>query len=256
VQIIGYTDAVDTEDVNAGLRQARAESVRQFLLRNGVPASRVGPAIGAAPGTYPAENRSEMGRASNRGALLVLSSDPVPPPPPPPPEHHDPPPVPPTPSGNTHFRVRMLFAGAAAGDVIAVDQIFFEICDPQYQQSATYSYTGAGIGWGIKVPRRIPLPRRLPRSLPGGATTAGPWNDFTTRERMGVGEFGGATRFTTAGGGPWSLNYLTMCGSHPVDCLTVPKTLMISTGFTVGVGMSTTAGALVRLRDGDQCSCN
>ena len=251
VEIIGYTDAVDDERVNVPLRQARADAVRDFLLRNGVPASRIGPAIGARPGTYRGDNTSDSGRAVNRGAELVLSQDYVPPPPPPPPPQRQDPPPP----GHRNFRLRMLFAGAGAGDVLAVDHIYFEICDPVYQESALYNYTGAGIGAGIRIPRRVPLPRGVPRSLPGGASLAGPWNDFRTREDNYVGGFGGATRFTTAGGGPWSLNYLTMCGSHPVDCLTEPKTLSISTGFTLGVGMSTTGGVMVRMRDGDSCSC-
>ena len=50
-------------------------------------------------------------------------------------------------------------------------------------------------------------------------------------------------------GGPWSWNYLNMM-SLPRGIATVPRSMSLSTGFTVGLGAATTAGALILLLAG------
>jgi hypothetical protein len=55
----------------------------------------------------------------------------------------------------------------------------------------------------------------------------------------------GAARFTTGGAGNHTLNFLNIM-SMPRGTATIPNPLSISTGFTVGIGGSTTIGALER----------
>jgi hypothetical protein len=71
----------------------------------------------------------------------------------------------------------------------------------------------------------------------------GPWNEFATTGLMAVNQFGGSARFTTAGGGPWTINYFNMMGL-PRDIATEPNPLKINTGVTVGFGLSSTVGLL------------
>ncbi len=55
----------------------------------------------------------------------------------------------------------------------------------------------------------------------------------------------GAARFTTSGVGPFSVNFLNMMGL-PSGVATVPNPLKIDTGFTVGLGLSTSLGNMLR----------
>lgn len=248
VRIVGFTDAVDTNEVNVALRQGRADAIRAYLIAGGVPESRIGPATGAPIEQYLRANSSEFERSVNRGAVITLSQDWAPPPLPPPHLHPPPPPRAPTPACTTRsFRIRMV-AQLGGGDGWDVEGITFEIADPDHNQLQTYGYAGAGIGAGADVPGNW-VPRGWGGSIPGGVTAPGPWNDFQTRLAMCVDGFAGVTRFTTIGIGPCSVNILTMCGMHPVDCLTEPKSLHINTGWTIGAGASTTMGSLTRIGD-------
>jgi outer membrane protein OmpA-like peptidoglycan-associated protein len=75
VSIIGYTDAVDDESTNAPLREQRAEAVRDYLARHGVPAE-VLHAAGARPGERLSEDSTVGGRATNRAAVVHMQSAP------------------------------------------------------------------------------------------------------------------------------------------------------------------------------------
>lgn len=75
-------------------------------------------------------------------------------------------------------------------------------------------------------------------------TLEGPWNEFRTTSPVRVSQFAGDARFTTAGGGSRTTNHLTMSGL-PNRVTTQPPTLAISTGFTVGIGASTSIGEMV-----------
>lgn len=74
VQIEGHTDNVGSAALNQVLSEKRALAVRQALIDNGVPASRI-----AARGlglTQPVEdNDTPEGRASNRRTEIFVSSD-------------------------------------------------------------------------------------------------------------------------------------------------------------------------------------
>ena len=66
----------------------------------------------------------------------------------------------------------------------------------------------------------------------------------TTSAPMSVGDFGGPARFTTAGGGNYTVNWLHMLGT-PKGVNSVY--MMINTGTTYGGGATTTAGVLQRI---------
>ena len=74
VQVEGYTDSVGGDEYNQRLSENRANSVRDFLVNNGVPAGNV-----TAQGfgkTHPvADNGTSSGRAQNRRVNLVVSGD-------------------------------------------------------------------------------------------------------------------------------------------------------------------------------------
>jgi outer membrane protein OmpA-like peptidoglycan-associated protein len=71
--IQGYTDLVDTERVNAPLRQRRAEAVAQYLVnRLGVSASNLDVIRGAPPGSMLTANTTPEGRAHNRAVEIRM----------------------------------------------------------------------------------------------------------------------------------------------------------------------------------------
>jgi hypothetical protein len=142
-------------------------------------------------------------------------------------------PVPEKPKVSTKFRIREL--GGISGGVafVGFDQLFFQIWDTTNNVTTFYSYEAGGVGKGVKG------------GPPLSVTLQGPWNDFTVTHAMGVDEFGGAARFSTAGTMWWTFNYVNFMGL-PRRTKTDPNPLEISTGFTVGVGASSSVGVMVR----------
>ncbi|WP_052388885.1 LCCL domain-containing protein [Belnapia moabensis] len=65
LRLTGHTDATGTAAINTPLSQRRAESVRQWLVANGIAANRL-TAEGRGPNEPIADNASESGRALNR----------------------------------------------------------------------------------------------------------------------------------------------------------------------------------------------
>lgn len=74
VEIDGYTDNVGSEQTNETLSEKRAESVRDFLVQQGVPASSVA-AHGFGEANPVAVNDTVVGRQLNRRVELVLSGE-------------------------------------------------------------------------------------------------------------------------------------------------------------------------------------
>ena len=127
-------------------------------------------------------------------------------------------------SGAPRLRPRPFRVGVGA----ATDAMMFEIQDVENNVTAFYGYSGLGAGAGFNA-----------AWLSG--TDTGPWNSFTTSAPMNVGDFGGPSRFTTGGGGDYTVNWLHLLGTpEGVDAVY----LGIDTGRTYGVGISTTAGPL------------
>jgi outer membrane protein OmpA-like peptidoglycan-associated protein len=72
VTIEGYTDSTGSEAYNLELSQRRAEAVRNFLVQNGVEASRI-TATGYGEASPVAPNGTEAGRLQNRRVEVVIS---------------------------------------------------------------------------------------------------------------------------------------------------------------------------------------
>jgi OOP family OmpA-OmpF porin len=70
VEVQGHTDSRGSADLNRKLSQARAETVRDYLIANGVAASRL-IAKGYGPGMPAADNTTDAGRAKNRRVELL-----------------------------------------------------------------------------------------------------------------------------------------------------------------------------------------
>lgn len=72
VRVVGHTDSTGSDAINVPLSVQRAQSVRDYLVARGVPASRI--LIDGVGSSNPiADNTSEAGRARNRRVEIVLS---------------------------------------------------------------------------------------------------------------------------------------------------------------------------------------
>jgi len=73
VQIEGHTDNVGSEDSNQGLSQRRAESVKAYLVQQGIAGSRL-TAVGMGENQPLAGNDSQSGRQQNRRVVAVIDN--------------------------------------------------------------------------------------------------------------------------------------------------------------------------------------
>ena len=76
IQVEGHTDAVGSDEYNLKLSQQRADSVRDYLVAQGVPAGGV-TAIGLGKADPVATNDTAAGRQQNRRVELVVSGEPI-----------------------------------------------------------------------------------------------------------------------------------------------------------------------------------
>ena len=72
----GHADAIGTDDYNQRLSERRAESVRSFLVQEGISAGAVS-ATGFGESRPVATNGTETGRQQNRRVELVVSGEPI-----------------------------------------------------------------------------------------------------------------------------------------------------------------------------------
>ncbi len=77
VDIEGHTDNVGSDDSNLGLSQRRAESVKSFLVRQGIDSGRVATS-GKGEQQPIADNESEGGRQQNRRVEVIIGNPAVP----------------------------------------------------------------------------------------------------------------------------------------------------------------------------------
>jgi outer membrane protein OmpA-like peptidoglycan-associated protein len=75
VEIEGFTDSVGSEDYNQGLSQRRADSVRTYLVQQGVGSERIR-ASGKGESQPVADNDSESGRQRNRRVEVIIENPP------------------------------------------------------------------------------------------------------------------------------------------------------------------------------------
>jgi outer membrane protein OmpA-like peptidoglycan-associated protein len=69
VRVGGHTDSVGTDAYNQGLSERRAKSVRDYLVKHGIDASRL-TAVGFGESQPVADNKTKDGRAQNRRVTL------------------------------------------------------------------------------------------------------------------------------------------------------------------------------------------
>jgi hypothetical protein len=230
VWLEGQASKVGVNDYNMVLSRRRVERVATFLAANGVLRAQIQP---DAAGEEHSASRLMDDQRDRAVALVIL-----------PRAQRDPPPprrIPPPPTVTTQFRLRLLGETTIArtqprisriGAGPAAEGMIFEIQDVVNRRSAFYGYSGLGAGFGLNAGPWL------------SATGSGPWNPFTTSASMSVGDFGGPARFTTAGGGNYTANWLHMLGTPTgVDSVY----MMINTGTTYGAGATTTAGILQRI---------
>lgn len=65
IHVVGYTDSIGTEKYNQKLSERRADSVRNYLIQDGVPADII-TAEGRGKHDFVASNKTAAGRAKNR----------------------------------------------------------------------------------------------------------------------------------------------------------------------------------------------
>lgn len=70
IEIVGYTDNTGSAQINKRIALARAQLVKDFLVRNGIPASRV--QVREQAGVYYDTNATAAGRAANRRAVVTF----------------------------------------------------------------------------------------------------------------------------------------------------------------------------------------
>jgi len=75
VEIEGHTDNVGSDDYNQGLSQRRADSVRSFLMQQGISPERIS-AAGMGEQRPVADNESEGGRQQNRRVEVIIANPP------------------------------------------------------------------------------------------------------------------------------------------------------------------------------------
>ena len=76
IQVEGHTDSIGTEEYNQRLSEQRADTVRDYLVAQGVPNMTL-TAVGFGKSRPVASNDSDAGRQQNRRVELVVSGEPI-----------------------------------------------------------------------------------------------------------------------------------------------------------------------------------
>ncbi len=71
ILVEGHTDSTGNKDKNLALSQARAETVRKYLVDDGIPAEQIR-AVGIGQDRPVADNKTAAGRAKNRRVEVIL----------------------------------------------------------------------------------------------------------------------------------------------------------------------------------------
>jgi OmpA family protein len=233
IWMCGSASRVGASDWNMTLSQTRVGRVAGYLMQNGVDGSQMQTeAIG---NTKTADHKLDDDR--DRSVLLrvvpKIHFKPVEKP-------NLPRALPPKPKVSRHFKIAMLLeldgtlslaarqivkklAGFGAG--IAFGAAYFRIVDTENHLKCDYVWAGAGLGAGFS----------LPKTGSRSATLSGPWNAFTTEKPITSSQFGPSMRFTTAGIGSLSVNWILIETPPGVSDVY----MRIDTGTTLGISMAT-----------------
>ncbi len=76
ILVEGHTDSTGKQEKNLTLSQARAETVRKYLVDGGLPAGQIR-AVGIGQDRPIADNKTSAGRAKNRRVEVVLEKPPA-----------------------------------------------------------------------------------------------------------------------------------------------------------------------------------
>jgi outer membrane protein OmpA-like peptidoglycan-associated protein len=76
IDVVGHTDSVGRDDYNQALSERRAESVRAYLVQQGMPPRAVGTS-GVGESLPVAGNETAAGRQQNRRVELIVSGEPI-----------------------------------------------------------------------------------------------------------------------------------------------------------------------------------
>jgi outer membrane protein OmpA-like peptidoglycan-associated protein len=76
IQVEGHTDSIGTDEYNQRLSEQRADSVRDYIVQQGVPGAGV-TATGLGKDGPVASNDTAAGRQQNRRVELVVSGEPI-----------------------------------------------------------------------------------------------------------------------------------------------------------------------------------
>jgi outer membrane protein OmpA-like peptidoglycan-associated protein len=76
VDVEGHTDSVGSDDYNQSLSERRAEAVRSYLIRQGIPRESVD-AVGLGEANPVVANTTPAGRQQNRRVELVIAGAPI-----------------------------------------------------------------------------------------------------------------------------------------------------------------------------------
>jgi len=119
--------------------------------------------------------------------------------------------------------VKKLVKGRAGAGIAAVTAVF-AIWDTENNLKCRYLYAAIGLGVGLSLPTR---------GMAG--TLTGPWNQFVTEKPISCSQFGPSMRFTTAGIGALSVNWITLETPRGVNDVYI----RIDTGTTIGGSAAT-----------------
>jgi outer membrane protein OmpA-like peptidoglycan-associated protein len=76
IEVEGHTDSVGSDDYNQSLSERRAESVRSYLIRQGIPRDTID-AMGFGEANPVVANTTAAGRQQNRRVELVIQGEPI-----------------------------------------------------------------------------------------------------------------------------------------------------------------------------------
>lgn len=234
----GSASKIGENPWNMRLSQNRVVQTAAYLTSQGIdPRQMQLDAIGEEQAALHALD-DERDRAVKLWVFPKVKSDP---PPPPPPRRV------PKPLVSRNFKLCMMEGLAAAKAIkfkkylnlknrllsrgLIFDIYFFTMWDTTNNLGCYYVYFAIGLGFGAA---------KLP-SLSG--TLRGPWNSFTTEKPIHCWQFGKWSRFTTAGAGNWTVNWITIETPKGVDNVY----LKIDTGTTLGAGAGSSVGDFVMI---------